>query len=486
MLYHTLLDAQSDIHYIIKACDAFACRRVQSVQVSHCIARRLHYKCRFDSHLHLQKRMVDPGQLATLMSLTRLSCQCFHCCAEDRGKYGEGDSSLPRTHLGDFIADIGSVLGTVTELTLNLTSSWGEEQGQEHSIHELVLRTAALSEELSLLATACPALQKLCVYGMIHKDVVQAFGLACPNLTHLDLGPHSLQKHILQQLNDLLPHVCHLAFHAAIQPCIGAGKYQKSVLSGVYHISKACTSITHLNLGQECAVHSSTWVLLPSSLKVLLSSAKKLNSGPAKGVILPNLEHVEWQSDLQGVCNLLLASPKLRYLKDVIDVHCKPCMLHRWGVLCKRVDAGLRGIASVHLSNNCAHGNFGAFLELAQPLSNVKHVGFACVNHNIDEQDVDCLQDISRVFPHVDHLTFGELGISDKSLHDLLSCRLLGYIHMYGCDRVTVVGAGMMAASLVSLQLLRFTNCSEFGDENAQHLIGLLERYAPRVQVIAS
>lgn len=185
-----------------------------------------------------------------------------------------------------------------------------------------VTSAAAMNGILSLLAHACPVLQKLQVNTDIGRPVLADFGAFCPKLFSLKVIP-TASGDTLQQLHLIIPRLTHCS--------CGHAQRIRSYKPGVAHmliddpkvvaICKAllsCSSLTHMDFG-ALTLTLEMWYALPPGLQGLHCSLPR--SPPVDLHNLGQLQQLELYCtggqgiDLSILLSTLRLAPKLRSLQ---------------------------------------------------------------------------------------------------------------------------------------------------------------------------
>lgn len=182
-----------------------------------------------------------------------------------------------------------------------------------------------MTQLLSPLALACPALQKLQLKGDNCKSLLAAFGVSCPNLFSLELVS-SVAPHTLERMEIMLPHLTKFKFRlarAGDSKDFDGDEDGNTVLGSdsTLEISSSAllpsTTQTCMDRGM-LALTPEVWYQLPRGLSQLRCSVIK--PPPAGLLVLMHLKHLEIYCDhtqeieLGQLVSILKVGPELETL----------------------------------------------------------------------------------------------------------------------------------------------------------------------------
>lgn len=388
-----------------------------------------------------------------------------------------------------FLREMGAAFRSITQLGINTQSTYSSSNSD-------------MSIMLLQLAAACPAMQRLQVWGDIGRDPLAAFGAACPNLSCLHLS-HELSSQTLQQLHLILPSLTQVR----VQPPPSYRQYAfGQPPAGLYFLSLlTCASLTDIDVG-HCSLTPEMWHALPTGLRALHCAFGREVICFSK--TLDNLKYFGCycqidRNHVEGTClvAVLHAAPGLLSLTllggggrmniknprthmSTVVMGCWPSDLPDLMYLHDRVAAGLNVTSTLNNGEDfCglyltlwheAPPGFGPNRVPAQFMASLPQLpAVSGLVLDVVEGIEGALQDLSTLtissiiarFPNLTHLTISHGdGTGLNKLVNLAACKGLQYLCLENV-LVTPMQLAMLCSHLVYLKSVELNACKFSEDD---------------------
>lgn len=198
----------------------------------------------------------------------------------------------------------------------------------------------AMTDCLSLLASACPAIQQLQLRGDKCRILLSKFGASCPNLSCLKMIMQAASD-TLEELQVVLPHLAHFCSWTAQQDDLNEADkvccfdQVAAILASPEPSSLAplpCACLTHVDIGM-LALTPAIWHALPLCLQQLRCSGSINGSMPPAGLqMLASLRRLELycpanqEIGLDVLASILRLAPGLNTLTLLTSETAQPRM----------------------------------------------------------------------------------------------------------------------------------------------------------------
>lgn len=380
-----------------------------------------------------------------------------------------------------FVREAGAALHTVTGMTLMLRDTCGSAAA-----------TAALSEALCTLVSACPSLKTLTSHGPMSPEFLHSLGQTCPQLSALkshatskDLP--SLQR-VVQLLPSLLPQLTSLTL-LAYNPSHTATQDIPD-MSG-------CTGVLSLDMSKCSISILSHWPSLPPNLQHLRCS--EVTVGPSAGLVYPlssliSVTVEQGSIGLNVLALLLRVAPALQLLQaatvnDAVD----PSLIIDCTLDCPSTSASL-SFVNQQMGRCCLqHSAFaisygtGWDRSLIQPSIAAMPCMISvtrCIFNQVDPEDLPLLL---QVFPIVQHLTLSSpQDTDDIGIQDLTLCSRLSCLELEFCNHVSPMGLVSLCQRLPMLRHVICDECDLLRAPDLARCQKLLRRHGLEVEMVCA
>lgn len=423
--------------------------------------------------------------------------------------------------LSCFVHGIAKVVSSLTHLQLTLSSS------EDHT-------PESMTELLSLLATACPALQQLYVEGDISMSLLAVFGASCPDISSIKMVTEALSapSEKLQQLFPRLTHYCcQSAEGDESKDLSDVGEDVDQVTDKFADAGVSCSALlpcaplTHMDFGM-LPLTPEMWHALPQGLQLLRCCVSKTGSTPPAGLrALKSLQHLElycthtMEVELGQVVLVLRVAPNARTLtlssceknqtgprgdeaadiQTCIRVLCLRDSIPKLSFLHDRMLAGLgvtsnslqeRSFAGVRLMTRhrdngglVEEDNISWFLEKLPPFAAFKGLELIFANNAV-HREPSITQRIAAAFPNLTFLRIHSYPITNDDLVHLEGCAALQHLYLSSVE-VNARGVFMLCTRLTSLEVLQLSGFRSCGfDWQCKNVQQMLQAWGTHVKVI--
>lgn len=390
--------------------------------------------------------------------------------------------SAHRLHLQCFMSGMSGSIRNVTHLGITLPPSVGSSKERQ-----------GISELLSKLGSACPALHQLMVSGDIDRSLLAASGAYCNHLTSLKVMD-SVPGDALMGLHLILPQLSHCTLVPASPIYTNTDDENDFAVASPCTLSLlSCTMLTDLDVG-PCTLTPEMWHALPPGLRKLQCSF--VDEEPSHLTLLTNLESLTCYCphnnidgpSLRNLVAILHVSPNLRTVSFVsgelessgnrllwMAGRCVPSTKLNLIYLNERVETGLkiiaipckgaehRGVnvwlwAGLHANpelNEPQDASIAEFLAQLPPLPMI--TGLKTSSDYDHPSDASITGYLADVFTNLDTLDLS-FAINSTSLRNLIRCSALQHL-ILGEAQVCLVSLTLLCSQLVALKSLSLSSC---------------------------